>query len=131
MRSPSAASGRQPGTAPAHGTAAQRGSVTAEFAAVVPAVVLVLACCLAALQLAGQQLTLHEAATMAVRSIARGESAGDAAAVATRAVAGAMLATSHPDPLVCVRITARSSSPLGTLLGVTLSASSCALAGGL
>ena len=101
-----------------------RGSITAEFAAAVPAVVLVLALSLAGLQIAGQQLRLQDAAADASRSIARG---GDSAAAAQ---VGASVAVSHSGDLVCARLSARSRSPAGTLFGLTLTASSCALAGG-
>ncbi|MDQ1576828.1 MAG: hypothetical protein QOH55_1978, partial [Microbacteriaceae bacterium] len=39
-----------------------RGSVTAEFAAVVPAVLLVLAACLGGIQVVGQQVRMTDAA---------------------------------------------------------------------
>jgi len=108
-----------------------RGSVTAEFATVVPAVVLVLACCLASVQLAGQQLQLQDAAADAARSLARGDSAGSALAHVSRAVPGVRIGQSSSGGLLCVTLSARSRVPLGTLLGVTLRARSCALAGGL
>jgi len=101
-----------------------RGSVTAEFAAVVPAIVLVLAFCLAGLQIAGQQLRLQDAAADVSRSIARGGGSGAAGQV------GAAVSVSQNGDLVCARLSARSRSPAGTLFGFTLSASSCALAGG-
>ena len=103
----------------------ERGSVTAEFAAIVPAVVLLLACCLACLQIAGQQLRLQDAAADVARSAARG--GGTSAA---GVVPGVAVAVSADGDLVCVHLSARSRSPAGTLLGLTLSASSCALAGG-
>ena len=108
----------------------ERGSVTAEFAMVLPAVILVLACCLASVQLAGQQVRLQDAAADAARAISRGDSAGAAASRAAAAVPGATLATSTRGDMVCAHLTTRSSSPLGTILGVRLSASSCALGGG-
>jgi len=101
-----------------------RGSVTAEFAAVVPAVILLLACCLAALQIAGQQLRLQDAAADVSRSIARGGGGSEAARV------GAAVSVTQNGDLVCARLSARSRSPAGVLLGLTLSASSCALGDG-
>ena len=109
-------------------TADDRGSVTAEFATVVPAVVLVLACCLASVQIAGQQLRLQDAAADAARSLSRDDPA--AASRAVRAVPGALLTRSSSGDLVCARVQARSVSPLGTVLGLTLVARSCALGGG-
>ena len=109
-------------------TAGERGSVTAEFATVVPAIVLVLACCLASVQIAGQQVRLHHAAAEAARSLARDDSAAAARAVA--AAPGARLSRSVSGDLVCATVSARSTSPVGTVFGLTLVARSCALAGG-
>ena len=97
-----------------------RGSVTAEFAAVIPAVLLVLACCLAGLQLAGQQLRLQDAAAVAARSVARGGSAPP--------IEGVRVVTRVEGQLLCARVVAASIAPLFPL---QLSAESCALAGGL
>jgi len=101
-----------------------RGSVTAEFAAVVPAVLLLLACCIAGLQIAGQQLRLQDAAADVSRAIARGGDSGQAR------VLGTSISVTQRGDLVCARLSARSRSPAGTLLGLTLTASSCALGGG-
>ena len=108
--------------------AGDRGSVTAEFATVVPAVVIVLACCLASVQIAGQQMRLQHTAAEAARSLARDDPA--AASTATATVPGARLTRSASGDLVCARLEARSTSPVGTVLGLTLVARSCALAGG-
>ena len=94
--------------------------MTAEFAAVVPAVLLVLACCLAGLQLGGQQVRLQDAAAATARSLARGDPAP--------AIGGAAVVTRTKGALLCARLTASSTDPL---LPVELSAESCALAGGL
>ena len=99
--------------------------MTAEFAAVVPAVVLLLACCLAALQIAGQQLRLQDAAADVARSVARGGSTS-----AAGQVPGVGVSITNRGDLVCARLSASSRSPVGTLLGLTLSASSCALGDG-
>ena len=103
----------------------ERGSVTAEFAAIVPAVVLLLACCLACLQIAGQQLRLQDAAADVARSAARGGSTS-----AAGQAPGATVVITSRGELVCANLSARSRSPAGTLLGLTLTASSCALGGG-
>ena len=102
----------------------ERGSITAEFAAVVPAVILLLACCLASVQIVGQQLRLQDAAADVSRSVARGGGSGQAARL------GASVAISQNGDLLCATLSARSRSPAGTLLGLTLTASSCALGGG-
>lgn len=108
----------------------ERGSITAEFATAVPAVLLLLACCLAGMQLAGQQLRLQDAAAAAARSAARGEPVGAAAAL----VPGMSLRIGHRGDLVCVTATAHGAGAGtgtgGPLAAVSLSASSCALDGG-
>ncbi|MCU1579380.1 MAG: hypothetical protein JWP19_1584 [Rhodoglobus sp.] len=104
----------------------ERGSVTAEFAIALPAVVTVLACCLSGLQVAGQQLRLQDAAASAARAAARG---GDPTAAA-RLAPGASVATWSDGDLVCARLEARSTALVGTLMALTLSATSCALGGG-
>ncbi len=110
--------------------AGERGSVTAEFAAVIPAVVLVLAACIAGLQVAGEQLRLQDAAADAARLLARADGSTAAAARLTAAIPGARLTVSHPGDLVCAGASARSRISIGVLLGVTIRASGCALDGG-
>ncbi|TAL45110.1 MAG: hypothetical protein EPN91_03010 [Salinibacterium sp.] len=104
---------------------AERGSVTAEFAVALPAVVIVLAGCLSAMQIAGLQLRLQDAAASAARSVARGEGEGVAATRASRMVAGASLSERAAGDLDCVTLRAPSALP-----GLNLTASSCALSGG-
>ena len=103
------------------------GSVTAEFAIALPAVVLVLACCLSGLQVVGEQLRLQDAAAAAARSIARGDSGQ---AVAERLVPGATLQQSVDGDLVCATISTTSRALVGAIAGIALSATSCALGGG-
>ena len=67
----------------------ERGSVAAEFAVAMPAVLLVLATALGGVQLAGLQLQAQDAAADAARSYARGESAGSGRRAAARQVPGA------------------------------------------
>jgi len=105
------------------------GSVTAEFAAVLPAALLVLAMALMGMQVAGVHLRLQDAVADAARSLGRGDSASSAAALVSRAVPGARLAVSVRDELVCADATAPSAG--GALLsGLTVTARSCALTGG-
>ena len=107
-----------------------RGSVTAEFATVVPAVLLVLACCLGALQVVGQQVRLTDAAADAARSLSRGDSVDRAAGLVDRAVAGASLTPVRQGEFVCARLSAQSSFAPFAAIGLTLHAGSCALGGG-
>ena len=108
-----------------------RGSVTAEFATVVPAVLLVLACCLGALQVVGQQVRLTDAAADAARSLSRGDSVDRAAGLVQRAVQGASMTPERRGEFVCVDLRAPSSFGAFAAFGLTLRAGSCALGGGL
>lgn len=93
-----------------------------------PAVVLVLACCLSAGQLSTQQLRLQDAASVGARSIARGESIAVATGRLTQLAPRASVRHSLSDGVACVTVTvpARLGNGLATL--VTLSATGCALA---
>jgi len=102
--------------------ATERGSVTAEFAVALPAVVLVLACCIAGVGAAGQQMRLQDAAALAARTLARG---GDPDALAERLAPGARVSRSADGDLTCVTLTARAAT-----LPLTVTARSCALDGG-
>lgn len=109
---------------------ADRGSVTAEFAVLLPALLLVLALCLGAIRLVGLQLQLSDAAADAARAAARGDDPARVAALVSSAVLGANLSLSTRGEFVCAEL---GSVPAGGLVsfGVRLTASSCALAGGL
>jgi hypothetical protein len=102
--------------------AGDRGSVTAEFAIALPALMVVLACCLAGMQVAGAQLRLQDAAAAAARSLARGEPP----AVAAQLVPGAAVSRSADGDLVCATLSVRASG----MLPLGLRATSCALGGG-
>lgn len=107
----------------------ERGSVVAEFAVVMPALLLVLATALGGVQLAGLQLQAQDAAADAARSYARGESAGTVAARLQRQLPGARVVRSRRGDLVCARVEVSASGPIARL-GVTAVGTSCALAGG-
>lgn len=100
--------------------------MTAEFAAVMPAVILILVVGLFAMQVAGEQLRLQSAAGDAARLIGRG--APGAASVVARVSQGARFDQEDKGDLVCVVATAPAT--LGILAGFTLSATSCALRDG-
>ncbi|MFC6354679.1 TadE family type IV pilus minor pilin [Luethyella okanaganae] len=108
-----------------------RGSVTAEFAAVVPAVMIVLALCLGSVQIVGQQVRLVDTAADAARALARGDGPGRVAALVLRAVPGAMLDQVRDGEFVCARLSAPVAFAPLAAAGLTVSGSSCALAGGL
>ncbi|TFC93339.1 TadE family type IV pilus minor pilin [Cryobacterium sp. TMT3-29-2] len=127
-RRPDPGPGPGPDPDPGH---CDRGSVTAEFATVVPAVLLVLAICLGALQVVGQQVRLTDAAADAARSLARGDSVGRAAGLVQQAVQGASMTPERRGEFVCVNLSAPSSFAAFAAFGLTLRAGSCALGGGL
>jgi len=106
-----------------------RGSVAAEFAVALPAVVLVLGICLGGVGVGTQQLRLQDAAAVAARALGRGESSGQVASRASRMAAGAALESWTSDGLVCARLTRPADGPLA-VGGLRMSAQSCALDGG-
>jgi hypothetical protein len=103
----------------------ERGSVTAEFAVALPAVVLVLGLALGALAVGSQSVRLQDAAGLAARALARGEPPGLVAGMTGTLVPGARLARSDRAGLLCAVITVRAE---GVLAGIELRAESCALA---
>jgi hypothetical protein len=99
------------------------GAITAEFAVVLPAVVLVLGCSLGAIGLGGEQLRLQGAAFDAARLLGRGDSG---ALDRVRAVApDARLSVRSAGVVVCADVSAPVA--LGVLSGIVLHASACAL----
>ncbi|WP_068476802.1 TadE/TadG family type IV pilus assembly protein [Pseudoclavibacter helvolus] len=109
--------------------ASARGSATAEFAIVAPAVVLLLAFCLAGLQGVVVQVRLQDAVADAVRLIARGDDEEVARDNVLALVPSAELEISRPDDLVCAR--ASTSLELGEReLPIRVVARACALGGG-
>jgi len=105
-----------------------RGSVTAEFAIVLPVLVLLIAFGVGALAATSARVRLEDAAADAARLVARGDDRGAAAEAVTRAVDGARLGIDRRDGLVCATASA-SARVLGDVT-VPLSATSCALDGG-
>lgn len=107
----------------------ERGSVAAELALALPAVVLTLLLGAGALGAASRQVALQDAAADAARLLGRGEAPGRAQSAVTAAVPGASMSSSPAGDLVCV--TASVDVSIGSIVRVPLNASSCALAGGL
>ncbi len=107
----------------------ERGSVVAEFAVAMPAVLLVLATAFGGLQLAGVQLRAQDAAADAARSYARGDPAGVVAARLARQVPGAGVTRIGRADLVCARVSVAPAGPIARF-GIRVSAESCAMAGG-
>jgi len=105
------------------------GSVAAELAVALPAVLLALALGVGALTAAAQQVALQDSAADAARLLSRGESTARAAGVVASAVGGARMSTRSAGDLICATATAE--FRVGRLISVPLRAASCALAGGL
>ena len=92
----------------------------------VPAAILVLACCMAGMQLAAEHLRLQDAAASAARSVARGDSLSPAAGLVPRAT----LRAEDRGEVVCVTASAPGSIAGGLFGTITVTAWSCALDGG-
>ena len=107
----------------------ERGSVSAELALALPAVVLTLLLGVGALGAASRQVALQDASADAARLLGRGEGQGAAERVVRTAVSGARMSSSQSDDLVCVTTSLEVS--VGSLIRLPLRASSCALDGGL
>jgi hypothetical protein len=102
----------------------ERGTVTAEFAVALPAVLVVLAACLGALRVGAEQVRTVDAAAVAARSAARGDDPAVSARLARSAGADQVATNRSADGLVCV-VARRATPVLG--LTVPLAARSCAL----
>jgi hypothetical protein len=100
--------------------AGERGSITAEFATALPAVMLCLALCLGAVQAAAQQSRLLDHAASAARLIGRGDPPPASSPGATRSVG-------HESGMVCVTVSAPSGVGGLGALGMAASARSCVL----
>ncbi len=107
----------------------QEGSVAAELAIALPAVLLTLLLGASVLGAATTQVALQDAAADAARLLGRGESQAAAAAVVASAVDRASTSAQRRGDLACV--TASTRVPIARILSIELRASSCALAGGL
>jgi len=106
-------------------TGDERGSVTAEFAVALPAVVLVIALAVAALSAAGQGVRLEQAAAQAARLAARGESDATVRRAVTGLVPGASVTIRGDGDFVCADASTVVRLPVPA---PALRASSCALA---
>lgn len=105
-----------------------RGSVAAEFAVVVPAVVLVVLLAVTTLAAAGRQVRLEQAAAQGARLAARGEGHDRVRAAVAALVEGVSVAIRSDGEFACVDATVAQAVPLPL---PPLRATGCALAGGL
>lgn len=127
---------RHPPSCPAGGIGAgrmldDRGSVTAELVVAMPAVLVVVALCLGMLQVASQQVRYTDAAAVGARSLARGESAAVASGRALSVAGPGSFSATERGEFVCGTVSGDAAVVLGQVLGVEVSAASCALRGGL
>ena len=104
--------------------ASERGTVTAEFAVVLPAVLIVLGVVISGIVLAAHRLTLVSLSGEIVRLEARGDE-GAAAQLLDRAGSDVDVARDAPGPLHCVTLTSHPAR--GILSGIGVSARSCAV----
>lgn len=101
----------------------ERGTVTAEFAIVLPAVLIVLGLVVSGILLAAQRITLVSVAGEVSRAEARGDDAAAATAL-EQLSRDVVVEREHPDPLLCVTLT---SHPVqGILSELGISARACA-----
>lgn len=104
-----------------------RGSATAEFAVVVPAVVLVVVLAVGGLAAAGRQVRLEQGVAQAARLAARGEPADRVAGIVSVVAGGTVDSIVAEGELLCVAASAPARIPLPL---PDLQARSCALSGG-
>lgn len=95
-----------------------------------PAVLVLLAACLGAVQVVGQHVRVTEAAGSAARLLARGESAHSAAVPLRDLGPSATLTMEAQGSFICAGVSADSAFAPFAAVGLVLSARSCALAGG-
>lgn len=110
-------------------TDSERGSVAAELAIALPAVVLTLLLGAGALGAGARQVSLQDVVADAARLLGRGEPAATAYAAVTAAVSEADVSSEVRGGLSCV--SARADAVIGRIIHIPLTASSCALSGGL
>gem|GEM_PF-5710617 len=104
--------------------------MTAEFAVMLPALVVVFAVCISAVGVIGAHTRIIDAAATAARSLARGGTLTDAQSIASRLVPGSTLTHREAGDFVCATV----SQPLAFGI-VTLTATDrvevCGAVGGL
>ena len=100
----------------------ERGSVSAEFAVAMPAVILCLALCIGGVQAAAQQLHLIDAAAIAARALGRGDQV-PAGAIPD----GARQQIERQGGLICVQVTTQSDAAGLGRLGLRVAGRACAL----
>ena len=99
------------------------GSVTAEFAVILPVVVLVIAMLVNVIVIGMHQSNLHQAAAVAARQLARGEAPGEIdTSVATMNSTATSVTTSSSSDWATVELTSPVPGPLGLIPSIELTA---------
>lgn len=101
--------------------------MTAEFAVALPAIMLVLAMCLASVHLVTLQVRLTDAAAAAARALGRGETVDVVADIVGRIAGPADLSHTDDGTFACVALGA---SGGGLLASIRLTSEACAMSGG-
>jgi Flp pilus assembly protein TadG len=104
----------------------EAGSVTAEFAAVIPAVLLVLAFGLGAIEVVVQQARLTDAAADGARSLARGDASAPVRAHMSNTVGRTEMSVEKDGDFVCLSLAQPAAGP-AALTGLTVRGQGCAL----
>lgn len=100
-----------------------QGSVTAEFAVILPVVVLVIAMLINLIVVGMHQSKLHQAASSAARQLARGESVATVnTAVRTMTTANTHVVSSVSDQWATIELTSPVPGPLGLIPTIELTA---------
>ena len=107
----------------------ERGSVTAEFAVALPAVLLLMALLLSIVRLGAMEVAAADAAADAARSLGRDDGAEQVESRLAQQLPGASWSSSRSDGLVCVVLAVPATGPAG-LLGLAAHGHACALDGG-
>ncbi|RWZ46281.1 hypothetical protein ELQ90_14570 [Labedella phragmitis] len=108
---------------------AERGSIAAEFAVVLPAVLLVLVLCVGAASVSLQRIEVQSAASAASRILARGDGLGAATGAVGRLAPGARLAAARDGDFVCATVASTARFVAARTAGVRLTGRACALSG--
>lgn len=99
------------------------GSVTAEFAVILPVVVLVIAMLVNVIVIGMHQSNLHQAAAVAARQLARGEAPGEINSTVTNMTsATTSVATSSSGQWATIELTSPVPGPLGFIPSIELTA---------
>lgn len=107
----------------------ESGGVTAEFAVLVPAVLLVLGLALGCMGVVAQQVRVTDAAAGAARSLGRGDSPDTARTRVAAWIGAADISSRREGDFVCVRVEQVPGFAPAAVAGLRVAARSCALAG--